>query len=80
MADKPSVVADALGHLRCEIAKREGLIDDKEFNFCWVVEFPLLEWSEDEKRYTAMHHPFTCPMLEDVEYLDNEPGRVRARA
>ncbi len=80
VADKPSVVADALGHLRCEIAKREGLIDDKEFNFCWVVEFPLLEWSEDEKRYTAMHHPFTCPMLEDVEYLDNEPGRVRARA
>ena len=45
-----------------------------------MVEFPLLEWSEDEKRYTAMHHPFTCPMLEDVEYLDNEPGRVRARA
>lgn len=80
VADKPSVVADALGHLRCEIAKREGLIDENEFNFCWVIEFPLLEWSEEEKRYTAMHHPFTCPMLEDVQYLDEEPGRVRARA
>ncbi|MBQ2887915.1 MAG: aspartate--tRNA ligase [Firmicutes bacterium] len=80
VADKPAVVADALGHLRCEIAKREGLIDENEFSFCWVIEFPLLEWSEDEKRYTAMHHPFTCPMLEDVQYLDEDPGRVRARA
>lgn len=80
VADKPMVVADALGHLRCEIAKRESLIDENEFNFCWVIEFPLLEWSEEEKRYTAMHHPFTCPMLEDVEYLDDEPGKVRARA
>lgn len=80
VADKPAIVADALGHLRCEIAKREGLIDEKEFNFCWVIEFPLLEWSEEENRYMAMHHPFTCPMLEDVEYLDTEPGRVRARA
>ncbi|MBQ3199863.1 MAG: aspartate--tRNA ligase [Firmicutes bacterium] len=80
VADKPAVVADALGHLRCEIAKREGLIDENEFKFCWVVEFPLLEWSEEEKRFTAMHHPFTCPMLEDVQYLDEDPGRVRARA
>lgn len=80
VADKPQVVADALGHLRCEIAKREELIDPTEFNFAWVIEFPLLEWSEDEGRYTAMHHPFTCPMLEDVEYLDADPGRVRARA
>lgn len=80
VADKPLIVADALGHLRCEIAKRENLIDEKEFNFCWVIEFPLLEWSEEEKRFTAMHHPFTCPMLEDVEYLDTDPGRVRARA
>ncbi len=80
VADKPAVVADALGHLRCEIAKREGLIDENEFSFCWVIEFPLLEWSEDEKRFTAMHHPFTCPMLEDVQYLDEDPGRVRARA
>jgi aspartyl-tRNA synthetase len=80
VADKPLVVADALGHLRCEIAKRENLIDEKEFNFCWVIEFPLLEWSDEENRYMAMHHPFTCPMLEDVEYLDSDPGRVRARA
>ena len=80
VADKPLIVADALGHLRCEIAKRENLIDEKEFNFCWVTEFPLLEWSEEENRYTAMHHPFTCPMLEDVQYLDADPGRVRARA
>lgn len=80
VADKPLVVADALGHLRCEIAKREGLIDENEFNFCWVIEFPLLEWSEEENRYTAMHHPFTCPILDDVQYLDDEPGRVRARA
>lgn len=80
VADKPLIVADALCHLRCEIAKRENLIDEKEFNFCWVTEFPLLEWSEEENRYTAMHHPFTCPMLEDVQYLDADPGRVRARA
>lgn len=80
VADKPQVVADALGHLRCEIAKREELIDPAEFNFAWVTEFPLLEWSEEEGRYTAMHHPFTCPMLEDVQYLESEPGRVRARA
>jgi len=80
VADKPAVVADSLGHLRCEIAKREGLIDPKEFNFSWVIEFPLFEYSEEEKRWVAMHHPFTSPMDEDLEYLFTDPGKVRAKA
>lgn len=80
VADKPAVVADSLGHLRCEIAKREGLINEDEFNFSWVVEFPLFEYSEEEKRWVAMHHPFTSPMDEDLDYLFSDPGRVRAKA
>lgn len=80
VADKNNVVYDALGALRCEIAKRTGIIDKDKFNFLWVTEFPLLEWSEEDNRFYAMHHPFTAPMDEDIEYLESDPGRVRARA
>lgn len=80
VADKNKVVFDALGALRCEIAKRTGIIDKDKFNFLWVTEFPLLEWSEEDNRFYAMHHPFTAPMDEDIEYLESDPGRVRARA
>jgi len=80
VADKFSVAADSLGHLRCEIAKKEGLIDPELLNFLWVTEFPLLEYDEEEKRFVAVHHPFTAPMDEDIAYLESEPGRVRAKA
>ncbi len=79
-ADKNKVVYDVLGALRLELADKMGLIDKSKFNFLWVTEFPLLEWSEEEGRYTAMHHPFTMPMEEDLQYLDTDPGRVRAKA
>ena len=79
-ADKKKVVWDVLGALRCEIAKNLELINKGEFNFLWVTEFPLLEWSEEENRYKAMHHPFTMPMDEDIQYIDSDPGRVRAKA
>ncbi len=80
VADEPMVVAESLGHLRVEIAKREGLIDPEEFNFCWVVDFPLFEYNTDEKRWVAMHHPFTSPMDEDVKYLLSDPGKAKAKA
>ena len=79
-ADKNDVVWAVLGALRCEVAKQLGLIDHSKFNFLWVTEFPLLEWSEEDGRFVAMHHPFTMPMDEDLEYLDTDPGRVRAKA
>lgn len=79
-ADKNKVVYDVLGNLRLEIAKNLELLDKSQFHFLWVTEFPLLEWSEDQNRYTAMHHPFTMPMEEDLPFLDTDPGRVRARA
>lgn len=79
-ADKNSTVWSVLGALRIELAKQLEMIDDSKFNFLWVTQFPLLEWSEEEERYVAMHHPFTMPMEEDLEYLDSEPGRVRAKA
>lgn len=80
VADKDCVVFDALGALRCELAKRLGLIDKNKFNLLWVTEFPLLEYSEEEGRYAAKHHPFTAPMDEDLALLDTEPGKVRAKA
>ena len=80
VADKNKVVFDALGALRCECAKRLGLLDPMDFKFLWVTEFPLLEYSEEDGRYYAMHHPFTSPMDEDLQYLETEPGRVRAKA
>lgn len=79
-ADKTNIVWNVLGALRLEIAKTYDLIPAGEFNFLWVTEFPLLEWSEEENRYKAMHHPFTMPMDEDIQYLDSDPGRVRAKA
>ena len=79
-ADKNKVVYDVLGALRLELADKMELIDKNKFNFLWVTEFPLLEWSEEEGRYTAMHHPFTMPMEEDLPLLDTDPGKVRAKA
>lgn len=79
-ADKDKVVFDVLGNLRLEIAKNLGLLNKDQYNFLWVTEFPLLEWNEDQNRFTAMHHPFTMPMDEDLELLDTEPGKVRAKA
>ena len=79
-ADKNKVVWDALGALRLELARSMELLDKSDYKFLWVTEFPLLEWSEEQNRYTAMHHPFTMPMEEDLEYIDSEPGRVRAKA
>ncbi len=79
-ADKNKVVWDSLGALRLELARQMDLLDKKEYRFLWVTEFPLLEWSEEEQRYTAMHHPFTMPMEEDWEKIDTDPGAVRAKA
>ena len=79
-ADKTNVVWNVLGALRLEVARLYDMIPKEEFNFLWVTEFPLLEWSEEENRYKAMHHPFTMPMDEDIRYLDSDPGRVRAKA
>ncbi len=80
VADKNKVVFDSLGALRIEIAKQNGLIDETKFNFLWVVDFPLLDFDEEENRYVAVHHPFTAPKDEDLQYLDSDPGRVRAKA
>ncbi|MBE7029978.1 MAG: aspartate--tRNA ligase [Ruminococcaceae bacterium] len=80
VADKNKVVYDALGALRCEIAKQHGLIDENDYKFLWVTDFPLLEYDEEENRFVAMHHPFTSPKTEDLPYLDTDPGRVRANA
>ena len=79
-ADKTKLVYDVLGGLRLELGKQLELMDKNEFRFVWVTEFPLLEWSEEEERYTAMHHPFTMLMEEDLPLLDTEPGKVRAKA
>ncbi len=79
-ADKNTVVWDVLGALRLELARQMELLDKSEYKFLWVTEFPLLEWSEEQGRYTAKHHPFTMPMEEDLGYIDSDPGRVRAKA
>jgi aspartyl-tRNA synthetase len=80
MADKPKVVHDALAALRIMLAQRQGLLDPQKQNFLWVVDFPAFEYSEEDKRYYAMHHPFTSPREEDFELLDTDPGQVRAQA
>lgn len=80
VADKNEIVFDALGNLRLELAKRLNLIDESEFNFLWVTDFPLFEYDSEEKRYVAKHHPFTSPMDEDLHLLDSEPQNVRAKA
>ena len=79
-ADKNKIVYSVLGALRLEVAAQMGIIDEDKFNFLWITEFPLLEWDEEENRYTAMHHPFTMPMDEDLDFLETEPEKVRAKA
>ena len=79
-ADKNKVVWDVLGALRLELARQMELLDKNEYKFLWVTEFPLLEWNDEQNRFTAMHHPFTMPMEEDLQYIDSDPGRVRAKA
>lgn len=80
VAGPAPMVADSLGHLRLHLARKQGLIPEDKYNFVWIVDFPLLEWDEEEKRYTAMHHPFTSPVEDDIPLLDTEPGQVRAKA
>ncbi len=80
VADKPLVVAQALGELRLEMGRRRGLINENEYKFLWVVDFPMFEYDEENKRWKAMHHPFTAPRDEDVQYLTTDPGRVKAKA
>ena len=79
-ADKNKVVWDVLGALRLELARQMDLLDNSVYRFVWITEFPLLEWSEEENRFKAMHHPFTMPREEDIQYIDTDPGRVRAKA
>ena len=79
-ADKNKIVWNVLGALRLEMGRELGLMDENQYNFLWVTEFPLLEWSDEEQRYMAMHHPFTMPMEEDWDKIDTEPGKVRAKA
>ena len=79
-ADKNKVVWDVLGALRLELARQLELLDKNRYNFLWVTEFPLLEWSDEENRFMAMHHPFTMPMEEDWDKIDTDPGAVRAKA
>ena len=80
VADKAKVVNDSLGKLRNHLAKLLGLVDRNVFNFVWITDFPLLEWDEEAKRWAAVHHPFTAPMDEDIDYVESDPGRCRAKA
>ncbi len=80
VADRPAVTEPVLGALRLHVARRLDLIEPERFAFCWVTDFPLLEWSEDEKRYQAVHHPFTSPHAEDEPLFDTDPGGIRALA
>jgi len=80
VAGDPDATSKTLGQLRLTLAKRDGLLDPETYAFAWVVEFPLLEWDPEEKRYAAMHHPFTAPLDDDMAKLDTDPGSVRAKA
>lgn len=80
VADTPSVVHQALSELRLQLGKMFKLIDHKAFNFLWVTDFPLLEYDADDKRFTAVHHPFTAPNEEDLDKLESDPGQVRSLA
>ena len=80
VADEPTVVAASLGNLRVHLGHRLGLVPEEQLNFCWVTDFPLLEYDLETKRYVAMHHPFTSPKPEDMDRLETEPASVRARA
>ncbi|MDD6101627.1 MAG: aspartate--tRNA ligase [Clostridiales bacterium] len=79
-ADRNKIVWNVLGQLRCHLGKQLGLYDEKSYKFLWIVDFPLLEWSDEENRFMAMHHPFTMPMEEDWSRIDSDPGSVRAKA
>ncbi len=79
-SEKNKLVCETMGALRVDLAKKLNMLDPKQFEFLWVVEFPQFEWSEEEQRYQAMHHPFTMPMEEDLQYLDTDLGKVRAKA
>jgi aspartyl-tRNA synthetase len=80
IADRNEIVYDALGQLRLELARRLDLVDKSQFSFLWVTEFPLFEYDEEERRWVAKHHPFTSPMDEDIQYMETDPARVRAKA
>jgi aspartyl-tRNA synthetase len=80
VADKPKVVNDSLGRLRNHLARILGLLHKDDFNFVWITDFPLLEWDDEEKRWAAVHHPFTAPMDEDLAFVESDPGRCRAKA
>ncbi len=80
IADSPKIVAETLGYLRMHVGRRQKLIDEGRLEFLWVTDFPLVEWNEEEKRHDAMHHPFTSPMDEDLQYMESDPLRVRAKA
>jgi len=80
VADAPAVVAETLGQLRIEFGRRLNLLDDDILAFAWITDFPLLEWSEEDQRFQAKHHPFTAAMDEDLPYLETKPAEVRAKA
>ena len=80
VADKPNVAANAMGQLRLEMGRRMNLIDPDKLSFAWVLDFPMFEYDEEEKRFVAMHHPFTSPRDEDIQYLESDPGRIKAKA
>ena len=80
VSGKPSVVFDSLGFLRREVAGKLGILDDSQYNFLWVYDFPLYEYDEEERRYFAMHHPFTSPKIEDIPYMETDPAKVKAKA
>lgn len=79
-ADRDKIVYSVLGALRCELADQLDLVRKDDYKFLWITEFPVFEWSDEEERYTAMHHPFTMPMDEDLELLDTDMGKARAKA
>jgi aspartyl-tRNA synthetase len=79
-AGEPDATSKVLGQLRLNLAKKDGLLDSDEYAFLWVVDFPLLEWDAEAKRYVAMHHPFTSPIDDDLPLMESDPGKVRAKA
>ena len=80
VADREKIANKALAPLRCRIAKDLKMYDESKFEFVWVVDFPLFEWNEEEKRYDSMHHPFTSPLVEDMDKLDTDPAHIRSQA
>jgi len=80
ISDKPEKIYSILGNIRLELGRKLNLIDEDDFKLAWIVDFPLLEWDDEENRWVSVHHPFTAPKIEDIELLDVDPGKVRARA